>query len=383
MQTFKWSWSLILAGAVVTAACGDSSSSLNPTAPSAVSADTLSAEAGGEGEYSATGQAGQWRQRQWQRQRTAAATETATVEVATAMATATAISHARRPTPARAPTAPVPPGKAKVEIEGLITAVGGGSITVRGQVVTVTPDTVIRHGNRRFEFSDLRVGDRVHVSAARVTSTGSGAPASASTLEAQEIKLQNPGDGDDGEEPSALVSVAAFDASASETGANPGSFRLDARRHRDATRVRADRVVHAERHRAQRHRLRSRAAVCHFPAGQATVDVVVTPIADALAEGSETVILTLTTVPAPFELGSPIVATVDLSDGVNPLVSVTASDPSASESGDTGTFTFTRTGAVSAGLAVTVQFSGSATPGFDYAALPTTVNFLAGQATAT
>jgi len=81
--------------------------------------------------------------------------------------------------------------------------------------------------------------------------------------------------------------------------------------------------------------------------------------------------------------GSPVVATVDLSDGVNPLVSVTASDPSASESGDTGTFTFTRTGAVTAALAVTVQFSGSATPGFDYATPPTTVNFLAGQATAT
>ena len=76
-------------------------------------------------------------------------------------------------------------------------------------------------------------------------------------------------------------------------------------------------------------------------------------------------------------------ATVDLSDGVNPLVSVTASDPSASESGDTGTFTFTRSGDVTAALAVTVQFSGSATPGFDYAPLSTTVNFLAGEMTAT
>ena len=120
-----------------------------------------------------------------------------------------------------------------------------------------------------------------------------------------------------------------------------------------------------------------------FLAGQATVDVVVTPSVDGLVEGSETVILTLTTVPAPFELGSPEAATVDLIDGVNPLVSVTASDPSASESGDTGTFTFTRTGDVTAALAVTVQFSGSATPGFDYATPATTVNFLAGQATAT
>ena len=64
-------------------------------------------------------------------------------------------------------------------------------------------------------------------------------------------------------------------------------------------------------------------------------------------------------------------------------MSVTASDPSASESGDTGTFTFTRTGDVTAPLAVTIELSGSATPGFDYTPLSTTVNFLAGQATAT
>ncbi len=210
-------------------------------------------------------------------------------------------------------------------------------------MVTVTPDTVIRHGNRRFEFSDLNVGDRVHVRAARVTSTGTGALA-ASTLEATEIMLQNPGDGDEGEEPSALVSVAAFDASASETGTNPGSFRL----------TRAGTVTQLASALTVSFTLTGTALngtdyanvplSATFLAGQATVDVVVTPVVDTLVEGSETVILTLTTVPAPFELGSPVAATVDLSDGVNPLVSVTASDPSASESGDTGTFTFTRTG---------------------------------------
>ena len=145
-------------------------------------------------------------------------------------------------------------------------------------MVTVTPDTVIRHGNRRFEFSELSVGDRVHVRAARVTSTGSGALASASTLEAQEIMLQNPGDGDDGEEPSALVSVAAFDASASETPANPGSFRL------------------------------TRAGTLTQLASALTVSFTLNVILDA-HYGSG----------ALFQLGSPIVATVDLSDGVNPL----------------------------------------------------------------
>jgi len=45
MWTLKATWSLVLAGAVLTAACGDSKSSLNPTAPSAVSASALNDEA--------------------------------------------------------------------------------------------------------------------------------------------------------------------------------------------------------------------------------------------------------------------------------------------------------------------------------------------------
>ena len=379
MQTRKWSWSLILAGAVVTAACGDSKSSLNPTAPSAISADnTLSAEAGDEGgEYSTNAKPDNGN-----------GNGNGNGNNGGGNGNGNGGGNGNQPrTPTNtspAPTAPVPPGKAKVEIEGLISATGGNTITVRGQVVTVTPDTVIRHGNRRFEFSNLNVGDRVHVRAARVASTGSGALASASTLEAQEIKLQNPGDGDDGEEePSALVSVVAFDASASEAGVNPGSFRLT--RTGDLTQLASALAVSFT--------LTGTALngtdyvtvplTATFPGGQATVDVQVTPIADGFAEESETVILTLTTVPAPYELGSPVAATVDLSDAANPLVSVTASDPSASESGDPGAFTLTRTGSLAAPLEVTIVVSGSATPGFDYTPVPTTVNFLAGQATAT
>ena len=46
-----------------------------------------------------------------------------------------------------------------------------------------------------------------------------------------------------------------------------------------------------------------------FLANQATVDVLVTPIVDATTEGSESAILTLTTV-APYDLGAPATATV-------------------------------------------------------------------------
>ena len=46
------------------------------------------------------------------------------------------------------------------------------------------------------------------------------------TLEATEVKLQNPDEGGEGEAPTELVSVSAIDALAGETGANTGTFRL-------------------------------------------------------------------------------------------------------------------------------------------------------------
>ena len=165
----------------------------------------------------------------------------------------------------------------------------------------MTPDTVIRHGNRRFEFSDLSVGDRVHVRATRVTSTGSGAPASASTLEAQEIKLQNPGDGDDGEEPSALVSVTAFDASASEAGVNPGSFRLT--RAGDLTQLASALTVSFTLTGTALNGTDYATVPLHRNVPRRPADGRRAGDADrrrACAEGSETVILTLTTVPAPY-----------------------------------------------------------------------------------
>ncbi|HEV8444226.1 MAG TPA: S8 family serine peptidase [Steroidobacteraceae bacterium] len=64
-------------------------------------------------------------------------------------------------------------------------------------------------------------------------------------------------------------------------------------------------------------------------------------------------------------------------------VSVAATDASAAESGDTGTFTFSRTGDVSAALTVAIALSGTATSGKDYQALGSTASFAAGAATTT
>ena len=64
-------------------------------------------------------------------------------------------------------------------------------------------------------------------------------------------------------------------------------------------------------------------------------------------------------------------------------VSVSATDSSAAESGDTGTFTFTRTGDVTNALGVAIGVSGTATSGTNYQALGSSVTFPAGSATAT
>ena len=123
-----------------------------------------------------------------------------------------------------------------------------------------------------------------------------------------------------------------------------------------------------------------------FAAGQETVDVVITPIADTLTEGSETVVLTLTNV-APFQLGSPATAVIVLADSAAPtptapVVTVAASDPTASEAGDPGVFRFNRTGLTTLPLTVTVLITGTATNGTDYSPILTSVSFLGGAAVA-
>ena len=291
-------------------------------------------------------------------------------------------------------TSPQPPGNTtptnttpaittrKVEIEGLISSKAGDSITVNAQSVTVPMTCVIRHGNAQFTFSDLKVGDRVHVKGMRTT-TGTGATAT-TRIEASEVKLQNPGSGgdDDDEEPTDLVSVSATDALASETAGDTGTFRIT--RAGGATLLAAPLTV--------TYTLTGTASngtdyttlplTVTFAANQATVDVTVAALADATTEGAEIVILTLTNVGA-YDLGSPATATVTITDTTSPLVTVTAFDSTASETGpDLGTFRFSRTGSTASALTVTFTVNGTATNGSDYQSVPATLTFAAGQATA-
>jgi hypothetical protein len=86
----------------------------------------------------------------------------------------------------------------------------------------------------------------------------------------------------------------------------------------------------------------------------------VTPIPDVEVEGVETV--TATIGGGFYAMGLETSASVSINDSVTPIVTVVALDPAASEAGaDTGTFRFTRTGALADLLNVRYTVTGSAT----------------------
>jgi hypothetical protein len=88
------------------------------------------------------------------------------------------------------PSAACAPG-ANAEVEGLITAKGGSSVTVRQQakgdyLCLVSGGTRIRKGNTTYTFAELQTGWRVHVKG-----TQQGLSGSACQVSASEIKVQN------------------------------------------------------------------------------------------------------------------------------------------------------------------------------------------------
>ena len=126
--------------------------------------------------------------------------------------------------------------------------------------------------------------------------------------------------------------------------------------------------------------------VANFAIGASTAIVSVSPIDDALFEGNETVILTLAA-GSGYTLNANNNSTITISDNDLPTITVTANDASAAEvvTGqiqNPGQFTFTRTGSTANPLTVNFGLGGSATSGFDYSALATSVTFAAGASTA-
>ena len=112
-----------------------------------------------------------------------------------------------------------------------------------------------------------------------------------------------------------------------------------------------------------------------IPAGSATFAVTVIALDDLIPEPAETVIATLA--PGIYTIGASASATVTIADD-EPIVSIVASTPNASESGTAGAFTISRTGTTARAITIPVNVTGTATSGTDYTALATSVTMPSG-----
>lgn len=121
-----------------------------------------------------------------------------------------------------------------------------------------------------------------------------------------------------------------------------------------------------------------------IPAGQASLDVVLTANDDTSVEGPETATLELMP-QSTYAIAGAESATVTIKDTDTslPQVSIAVVDADASETGDPASFLVSRTGATTSALTVNFTVSGAATNGTDYTSIGTNLTIPAGQSSAT
>ena len=108
-----------------------------------------------------------------------------------------------------------------------------------------------------------------------------------------------------------------------------------------------------------------------------TANITITPIQDLIAEGYETITITLTP-DAAYSLALDASATMNLQDDDAPQVNVSGTDDTFSETnGSLAKFWISRTGATTAALTVNYTLGGTATAGADYTAPSGTVTIAA------
>jgi hypothetical protein len=107
-----------------------------------------------------------------------------------------------------------------------------------------------------------------------------------------------------------------------------------------------------------------------IPAGKSSATVTVAPIDNSLVDGTRTVVATLVNLDSqPYSIGTPVSATVSISDNELTTVSITAQTPSASEidpTDDPGVFRIARQDTTADAITVSFTRSGTATNGSDY-----------------
>jgi regulation of enolase protein 1 (concanavalin A-like superfamily) len=124
-----------------------------------------------------------------------------------------------------------------------------------------------------------------------------------------------------------------------------------------------------------------------IPANATSANVAVTPIDDALAEGTESVILALAPGGPTYDIGDTRSQTIWIQDNESPSISVAATDASAAEAeggaANPGQFTISVSSAPAADLTVPYTVGGIAINGVDFTRLPGNVVIPAGQTSVT
>ncbi|WP_184470989.1 Ig-like domain-containing protein, partial [Pedobacter sp. AK013] len=122
-----------------------------------------------------------------------------------------------------------------------------------------------------------------------------------------------------------------------------------------------------------------------IPAGQTSVRVSVPVLDDNIAEGTETVILTMTAATSnPSITASTVPATVNITDNDTSVASITAGTPGSENGPVNGTFRVTLSNPSSTDTQLTYTLGGTATEGSDYSTIVTkTITIPAGQTTGT
>jgi hypothetical protein len=178
--------------------------------------------------------------------------------------------------------------------------------------------------------------------------------------------------------PFPTITVVATDADAHEAGTNPGAFTIS-RTGLTTVALTVNLTMSGSATNGTDYALV--ASTVSIPVGQSAAVVAITPVVDALVEGTESAVITL--MPGAYTIGSPGAATVLIADDP-PTVTVVATDAAASEGTlDAGIFTVTRTGPTAAALTVSFTLSGTATNGSDYTTIGSSVTILASQSSAT
>lgn len=122
----------------------------------------------------------------------------------------------------------------------------------------------------------------------------------------------------------------------------------------------------------------------NFEPGEISKSITLAVLNDTAVEPSETIVITLSS-PTGADLGPTNAHTVTIldNDTGTPAVTIAGSDTTATEGGDTATFTVTRlSGGAAGALTVNYVTGGSATEGSDHVALPGSVVIPVGQASA-